>query len=83
MTPERAAVLLAASQMDVLPKEYAAVFCNLSEDTLERAASRLELEYSKQYSRLFFEKNALNNFMRGMGKEPASAPKKRAAKTAT
>jgi hypothetical protein len=74
MTPERATILLAASNMDVLPKEYAAVYCNLSEYTLEQAANRLELEYTKQCSRLFFEKNALNNFMRGKGKEPPPSP---------
>jgi hypothetical protein len=61
----KAMMLLACASMDVLPKEYAAVYCDLSEDTLEKAAEANEILCYKRRSRLFFPKASLNDYMHG------------------
>jgi len=65
MTPERATALLAATNMAVLPKEYAAEYCNLSEHTLERLANANKIDCVKRNNRLFFLRSALDDYMQG------------------
>jgi len=65
MTPEKATALEAITRMTVLPKEYAAIYCNLAERTLEKLANENKIDCTKRNSRLFFHRDALDDFMQG------------------